>query len=155
MNVAPRADPAPGQLPDYVAGQRDFYLRGTATARLGYLITEALSISAAAAVPVTVAAGAPRWLIAALGALAAIATGLRQAFNFKENWIMRAVAGETIKGHIAHYLCGEPNQRREQVLIDRVRRISLAETTRWQQVLSQSATDQHANGQATGQDPTT
>jgi len=126
-----------GDVPGYVTEQRAFYARTSRSARLGYVVTESVSIIAAASVPVVVAAGAPQAIAALLGAVAAVATGLRQAFNFRENWILRAVALETIKASIARYRVpgGHANPSR---LVADVGAVSLAETSRWQQLISQS-----------------
>jgi hypothetical protein len=124
-------------LPGYVAEQQAFYARTSKSARQGYVVTESLSIAAAAGVPVAVAAGAPQAIAALLGAVAAIATGLRQAFNFRENWILRAVALETIKASIARYRVAGVKGNPSRLIAD-VGAVSLAETSRWQQLISQS-----------------
>jgi hypothetical protein len=116
-------------LPEYVRSQQEFYARTTRQARLGYTITEVVAIVTAAAVPVSVAAGLDDWVAAALGGLAAIATGLRQAFNFRQNWALRAAALVAIEKAIGRY--EEPDAKR-RALVDRVGAIAIAETTHWQ-----------------------
>jgi hypothetical protein len=118
------------ELPPYVEAQRRFYERTSARARWGYLLTETIALASAAAVPVAAAADAPRWVPALLGAIAAITTGLRQAFEFRQNWILRSVALVTIDARIAAYQAkGEPGDT--QALVEEVAGVAMAETDRW------------------------
>src|SRR4051812_46924850 len=90
-------------LPPYVVDQRDFYKRTARQSRWGYILTEGIALTSAAAVPVTAAASGPSWLTATFGSLAAIMTGLRQVFEYRQNWILRSVALESIKARIAAF----------------------------------------------------
>jgi hypothetical protein len=132
--------PTDADLPAYVVGQQRFYEQSSRTARIGYLISETVSIAAAAGVPVVVAAGWAHWITALLGAVAATATGLRQAFNYRENWILRAAALEAIKASIARYRVADARVS-EAKLVREVGSVSVAETARWQQLIGQVQAD--------------
>src|SRR3954447_1801657 len=125
------------ELPPYVADQRSFYERTASQSRWGYVLTESIALTAAAAVPVTAAAGGPTWLTAVLGSLAAITTGLRQVFEFRQNWILRSVALESIKARIAAFenRKASPSTRR---LVNEVAGIAIAETDRWRSLADQA-----------------
>jgi hypothetical protein len=135
------------ELPPYVVDQRAFYERTAMQSRWGYIVTETMAITAAAAVPVTAAASGPSWLTAGLGSLAAIMTGLRQVFEYRQNWILRSVALESIKARIATFenRKGSPSTRR---LVGEVAGISIAETDRWRSLASQAeeAQDERDDG---------
>jgi hypothetical protein len=117
-------------LPPYVTAQLEFYRRTAASARWGYLVTETVALVAAAGVPVAAAAGPSRWVPALLGGIAAVATGLRQLFDFRQNWIQRSVAQESIKARIAAFEMRD-EQPATRELVDEVADIALAETDRW------------------------
>jgi hypothetical protein len=136
------------ELPPYVADQRSFYERTSAQSRWGYVLTETIALTAAAAVPVTAAAGGPSWLTAVLGSLAAITTGLRQVFEFRQNWILRSVALESIKARIATYENRKAAASTRR-LVDAVAGISIAETDRWRSLASQAEEAQDAADEGT------
>jgi hypothetical protein len=118
------------ELPPYVEAQRRFYERTAASARWGYLVS-------AAAVPVAAAADAPRWVPAVFGAIAAITTGLRHVFEYRQNWILRSVALVTIDARIAAYQAkGDPEET--QTLVDEVAGVAMAETDRWRALANQA-----------------
>ena len=134
------------ELPPYVADQRSFYERTAARSRWGYVLTETVALTSAAAVPVTAAAGGPNWLTAAFGSLAAITTGLRQVFEFRQNWILRSVALESIKARIAAFEHREAPASTRQ-LVDEVAGIAMAETDRWRALASRAEEAQeHLDG---------
>jgi Protein of unknown function (DUF4231) len=133
------------ELPAYVCQQPRFYAAGTKHARWGYAATEFTSIAAAPAVPLAVAARSPDWVTAIFGAIAAISTGLRQAFNFRENWILRAVAREAVKADVALYVAaGDRTPSDELALIRDVRATNLAETARWKDLVDHTKGDDDA-----------
>lgn len=119
--------------PTYVANQLGFYQRTSRSARIGYVLTESVALLSAAAVPVAAATGAARWVPALLGGIAAVTTGLRQVFEFRQNWILRSVAQEAIKARIAAYETREESPSTRQLVHD-VAEIALAETDRWRQL---------------------
>jgi Protein of unknown function (DUF4231) len=125
------------ELPPYVEAQRKFYERTAASARWGYLVSETTALVSAAAVPVAAAADAPLWVPAALGALAAITTGLRQLFEYRQNWILRSVALVTIDARIAAYEA-KGDTPEAQTLIDEVAGVAMAETDRWRSLANQA-----------------
>jgi hypothetical protein len=125
------------ELPPYVQAQRSFYERTAASARWGYLLTETAALVSAAAVPVAAAAGAARWVPALLGAIAAVTTGLRQVFEYRQNWILRSVALVTIDARIAAYQA-KSDPEETQTLIDEVAGIAMAETDRWRALANQA-----------------
>jgi len=123
--------------PTYVSDQLAFYERTSGSARVGYIVSETVALVAAAAVPVAAATGAARWVPAVLGALAAITTGLRQVFEYRQNWILRTVAQEGIKARIAAYEAREQPAATRRLVHD-VAGIALAETDRWRQLGEQA-----------------
>src|ERR1700753_2867533 len=56
-----------------------------------------------AGVPFAVAAHAPGWVAALLGALAAVCTGLRQVFEWQRDWTSFAVANGQIEAEIVRF----------------------------------------------------
>ena len=125
-------------LPPYVEKQQAFYERTATIARRGYIATETLALVAAAAVPVCAAADLPRWSIATLGAIAAIMTGLRQVFEYRQNWILRSVALETIKARVATFEA-RPEEPATRRLVTEVAEIAIAETDRWRRLGEQAS----------------
>jgi hypothetical protein len=125
------------ELRPYVEAQRRFYERTAASARWGYLVTETVALVSAAAVPVAAAANAPLWVPAVFGAVAAITTGLRQVFEYRQNWILRSVALVTIDARIAAYRA-KSDPEVTQALIDEVAGIAMAETDRWRALANQA-----------------
>jgi hypothetical protein len=125
------------ELPPYVAAQREFYERTASLSRRGYVLTETLALVSAAAVPVAAAADAALWVPAVFGSIAAITTGLRQVFEYRQNWILRSVAFVAIEARIAAF-----EARRDapevQTLIDEVSGLALAETDRWRDLASRA-----------------
>jgi hypothetical protein len=119
--------------PSYVGDQLAFYGRTSRNARVGYLLSETVALVAAAAVPVVAATGAARWVPAVFGGLAAITTGLRQVFEFRQNWILRSVAQEAIKARLAAFEAREQSAATRRLVHD-VAGIALAETDRWRQL---------------------
>jgi hypothetical protein len=133
------------ELPPYVVAQREFYERTAAQSRWGYLLTETVALISAAAVPVAAAANAPLWVPAVFGAIAAITTGLRQVFEYRQNWIMRSVALVTIDARIAAYQA-RTQAPEEQTLIDEVAGIAIAETDRWRDLASRARSASEGEG---------
>jgi uncharacterized protein DUF4231 len=123
--------------PAYVSHQLEFYQRTSRGARVGYIVSETVALVAAAAVPVSAATGAARWVPAVLGAIAAITTGLRQVFEYRQNWILRTVAQEAIKARVAAYEAREQPAATRRLVHD-VAGIALAETDRWRQLGEQA-----------------
>ena len=120
-------------FPAYVSDELAFYQRTSRSARVGYVVTETVALVAASAVPVAAATGAARWVPALFGAIAATTTGLRQVFEYRQNWILRSVAQEAIKARVAAYQAREqPDATRG--LVHDVAAIALAETDRWRQL---------------------
>ena len=134
----PQVDPRDRDLPPYVTDNRRFYRRTTRHARVGYGLSELTAIAAAAAVPVAVAAGSKGALPAVLGALAATASGLRSAFHFRENWIMRSTALIGIERLIALHYEGLPPLSSGD-LVERVSVIVRTETNGWERAMTATA----------------
>src|ERR1700733_42131 len=105
-------------IPKYVVEQRDYYRRASNKAHYGYLASQTTALSAAALVPVAAATTAPKWIAAALGAAAALGTGLGLIFRFKDNFASRSITLEKIRAAIGRYLI--EIQMSEQNLLDEV-----------------------------------
>jgi diacylglycerol kinase family enzyme len=89
----------------------------------------------AAGLPVTVAASAPSWIPAAMGALIAVIEGAQQLFKFQENWINYRSSCENLRREQYLYLAraGHYAGATDAValLAESVERILGQETSHW------------------------
>jgi hypothetical protein len=93
-----------------------------------------------------VAAHAPSWVAALLGALATVGVGLRQVFGWQKNWASFAVASSQIEAEIVRFGYGIGDYREAATaagrLAERVEDITAAETGTWVQRVNEA----HRNG---------
>jgi Protein of unknown function (DUF4231) len=99
-----------------------------------------------AGVPFAVAAHAPGWVAALLGALAAVGTGSRQVFGWQKNWASFSVASGQIEAEIVRFGYGIGDYQESATaagrLAERVENITAAETGTWVQRVHED----HRNG---------
>lgn len=74
-------------LPVTVVARWKWYKEGSRRDRLRYAVMELVALSGSAAIPVAAAAHLNSTIIAAIGAVVLIATGVRTKFGLHENWI--------------------------------------------------------------------
>lgn len=121
-------------VPVTVLARWRWYKRFSYRARMRYGVMEALAIIASAAIPVAAAADVATSVIAALGAVALVATALRTTFGFHENWIEYSQIRYAIERESALYLSGAPPYDAAdavQQLVVRVETVAEAGGQRW------------------------
>ncbi|WUJ70090.1 SLATT domain-containing protein [Kribbella soli] len=89
------------EIPHYVCTELQWYRKATTVARNGNYALEIIAIGAAAGVPVATAAGWAPWLVATLGALAAVAGGARHIFGWQRTGPPRALTLARINTEVA------------------------------------------------------
>src|SRR5262245_51315344 len=93
-------DPTLGRLDDEIA----YYERGAASSKRWFKRIKTFQITAAAAVPVSVAVSAPTWIAAVLGALVAVAEGIQGLNQYQQNWFNYRSTSEALKHEKYLYL---------------------------------------------------
>jgi uncharacterized protein DUF4231 len=104
--VNARRDEQP--IPVMVLERWRWYKRYSKRARLWYGSAEAVAIVASATIPVAAAAHFVAPVIAALGAVALIATAVRTTFGLHENWIEYSQIGYGIEREAALFVSAAP-----------------------------------------------
>jgi len=132
-------------LPVNVVERGRWYHRQMRTARIKAHAVDACILALTAGVPFAVAAHAPGWVAALLGALAAVCTGLRQVFEWQKDWTSFAVASGQIEAEIVRfgYGLGEYSEAATAAgrLAERVESIAAAETGTWVQRVNEAHHD--------------
>ncbi|WP_329044282.1 DUF4231 domain-containing protein [Amycolatopsis sp. NBC_01488] len=95
-------------LPVTVIARWRWYKRGARRDRLRYGVMEVVALVGSAAIPVAAAAHLDSVVIAALGALVLIATGIRTTFGMHENWVEHSQIGYAIEREAALFLHSSP-----------------------------------------------
>lgn len=133
-------------LPVNVVERGRWYQKQMRNARIKSHTADTCILVLTAGVPFAVAAHAPGWVAALLGALAAVATGLRQVFGWQKNWSSFAVASEQIEAEIVRFGYGIGDYQDAATaagrLAERVENITAAETGAWVQRVNEA----HRNG---------
>jgi len=137
--------PADIPLPANVVERACWYRKQTRNARIQSHTMDTCILVLTAAVPFAVAAHAPDWVTALLGALAAVGTGLRQVFGWQKNWTSFAVARGQIEAEIVRFGYGIGDYQEAAVaagrLAERVENICAAETGTWVQRVNDARGD--------------
>nr|WP_269665008.1 DUF4231 domain-containing protein [Streptacidiphilus jeojiense] len=79
-----------GPVPPAVLEKWRGYKRMSARSRTRFKLAESVAIVGAAAVPVAAAANLHSWIIAALGSIVLVATGMRTIWDVHASWIEQA-----------------------------------------------------------------
>jgi Protein of unknown function (DUF4231) len=112
----------------YYASIADLYRRS-------HRVLEVAVLSFAAAVPVAVAAGASGGVTAALGALAAVCTGVRQTFRPQQNWLDYRRARMRVEAEVVQFLYGVPPYQdpdaATSILVVRIEDIVASQNAEW------------------------
>jgi hypothetical protein len=95
-------------IPVTVLARWRWYKRNSRRQRLRYAATEVVAVIASATIPVAAAAHLAAPVIAALGAVALVATALRTTFGLHENWIEHSQMRYAIEREAALYLSAAP-----------------------------------------------
>lgn len=95
-------------IPESVKYHGAWFAQNAEAYRRSYRLLEAGVLVFAAAVPVAVAADLPSVFAAGLGALAAIATGLRQSFQPQQHWADHARTRTLIEAEVVDFLNEQP-----------------------------------------------
>ncbi|AUG82157.1 hypothetical protein CFP65_7586 [Kitasatospora sp. MMS16-BH015] len=122
-------------LPPSVPERISWYEIQARRHRLGHHLSEAAVLLLGAAVPATIAAGAPAVVPAVLGALVAAGTGARQLFRWGDNWIRHSRYLVQLQGEVVAWSTGAaPYQDRATagtLLTTRVEELVRAESGDW------------------------
>jgi hypothetical protein len=132
-------------LPVNVVERGRWYHRQLRSARIKSHAVDTSILVFTAGVPFAVAAHAPSWVSALLGALAAVDTGLRQIFAWQKDRTSFAVASGQIEAEIVRfgYGIGEYQDASTAAgrLAERVEEITAAETGTWVQRVNEARRD--------------
>lgn len=136
-------------LPVNVVERGRWYHRQMRSARIKSHGVDICILVLTAGVPFAVAAHAPGWVAALLGALAAVGTGLRQVFSWQKDWASFTVTSGQIEAEIVRfgYGIGEYQEAATAAgrLAERVEDITAAETGTWVQRVNEAHRDGNNN----------
>lgn len=122
MTTAQRDDQA---LPVTVLARWRWFKAAARRDRWRYGVVEFLTICASAAVPVAAAAHLDTVIIAGLGGVVLIATGLRTTFGWHENWIEHSQIGYAIEREASLFLVASPPYEGADAVRQLVSRVEL------------------------------
>nr|WP_281277845.1 DUF4231 domain-containing protein [Saccharothrix texasensis] len=91
-------------LPVTVIARWNWYKNGSRRDRRRYAVMELVALSGSAAIPVAAAAQLNSAIIATIGALVLIATGVRTTFGLHENWVEHSQVGYSIEREAALFV---------------------------------------------------
>jgi hypothetical protein len=132
-------------LPPNVVERGRWYHRQMRSARMKSHAVDTCILVLTAGVPFAVAAHAPGWVPALLGALAAVGAGLRQVFSWQKDWTSFTVASGQIEAEIVRFGYGIGDYREAATaagrLAERVEDITAAETGTWVQRVNEAHRD--------------
>jgi len=127
--------PANISLPVNVIERGRWYHRQMRSARIKSHAVDTCILVLTAGVPFAVAAHAPDWVAALLGALAAVGAGLRQVFGWQKDWTSFSVASGQIEAEIVRFGYGIGDYQDAATatgrLAERVESITAVETGTW------------------------
>jgi hypothetical protein len=95
-------------LPVTVIARWNWYKKGSRRDRMRYAAMEFIALSGSAAIPVAAAAHLDSVIIAAIGALVLVATGIRTTFGLHENWVEHSQVGYAIERETALFINSSP-----------------------------------------------
>ncbi|WP_433796263.1 DUF4231 domain-containing protein [Actinoplanes sp. CA-252034] len=93
-------------IPDYVRRTWDWYARRARASRWAHHGLELVNLLMASAIPATLALGLPPAIAAVLGAGVVLCGGLRQIFDWHQNWIRFAQVRSEIEQQVARFGAG-------------------------------------------------
>jgi len=95
-------------LPTTVVAKWRWYKKGARRDRLRYGVVEVVALIGSAAIPVAAAAHLDSVVIAALGSVVLVATGIRTTFGMHQNWVEHSQIGYAIEREAALFLHSAP-----------------------------------------------
>jgi hypothetical protein len=136
-------------LPVNVVERGRWYHQQMRSARMKSHAVDICILVLTAGVPFAVAANAPGWVPALLGALAAVGAGLRQVFSWQKDWTSFTVASGQIEAEIVRFGYGIGDYQEAATaagrLAERVEDITAAETGTWVQRVNEAHRDGNNN----------
>lgn len=136
-------------LPVNVVERGRWYHQQMRSARMKSHAVDICILVLTAGVPFAVAAHAPGWIPALLGALAAVGAGLRQVFSWQKDWTSFTVASGQIEAEIVRFGHGIGDYQEAATaagrLAERVEDITAAETGTWVQRVNEAHRDGNNN----------
>jgi Protein of unknown function (DUF4231) len=124
--------------------QIEWYDRKSGRAQSWFKRLKLATLVLAAGLPVAVAASAPGWLVAAMGALVAVLEGVQQLYKFQENWITYRSTCEALRHEQYLYLAGAgPYAQagsRDALLAERIEGLVSQEHAKWAAVQEHTPT---------------
>jgi hypothetical protein len=123
--VASTCGPGDVEVPVFVSSEWRWYAAEARRSRISYQALELTGVLAAAAIPTAVALGAGGAVSAILGGCLVLIAGMRQTFDWHENWIRFARVSRGIEREMALYCAGvEPYQDPKESTTSLVRAVS-------------------------------
>ncbi|MEW2114931.1 DUF4231 domain-containing protein [Streptomyces sp. NPDC005474] len=130
-------------VPPSVTTRGTWYRQNMHSARWRAKLLDLAILALAAGVPFAVAIKADNWIVALLGSLTSLLTGMRHAFDPKGDWISFSRANMQIETEVVHYkqALGEYRDPAAApgILAARVEEICAEETGTWAQRLPSPA----------------
>ena len=122
-------------IPDYVRRTWEWYAKRARVSRWAHQTLEFANLLIASAIPATLALGMPQAIAAVLGACIVLCGGLRQIFDWHDNWIRFAQVKAEIEQQVARFGTGlAPYSRSEtadRALVAAVNDIVQADLAGW------------------------
>lgn len=117
--------PADAGVPAFVSSEWRWYAAEARRSKISFQTLELAGVLAAAAIPTAVALGAGGAVSAVLGGCLVLIAGMRQVFDWHENWIRFARVSRWIEREVALFCAGlEPYQDPDQAVSRLVRAVS-------------------------------
>ncbi|MGN2639336.1 DUF4231 domain-containing protein [Nocardia takedensis] len=111
------------ELPVPVTAKWESYRRTSRRHRRAYALTELATVAGAAAIPVVAVTDLPTLVVALLGAVVLVATGVRTAFGLHEGWVADGRVQSAIEREVALYLVKAPPYAEDGAAVALVRAV--------------------------------
>ncbi|NEB01486.1 DUF4231 domain-containing protein [Streptomyces sp. SID13726] len=115
--------------------QLGWFDRKSGSAQRSFKRLKMATLILAAGLPVAIAASAPDWIAAAMGALVAVIEGAQQLFKFQENWISYRAVCESLRREQYLYLARAGHyadvEDADVLLAEQVEKITSQENALW------------------------
>jgi hypothetical protein len=115
--------------------QIGWYDRKSGQAQRAFTLLKLATLVLAAGLPVAVAASAPGWAVASMGALVAVIEGGQQLYKFQENWILYRSTCEALRHEQYLYLANAgpyaDSGGRDALLAERIEGLVSQEHAKW------------------------
>lgn len=123
----------------------EWYKRHTMLARRAYKLSEIAVISISAAVPATLAIDPDQTiLVAILGAVVVVISGLRSVYHWQDDYLRFSQAREAVEAERRLYRMGSGKyvdvEARDAILVEAITRIEQQETREWAKIATPPTT---------------